>query len=83
MASSGEIKDVKTMGLKDEWMKIDVRLSFENATTVWRFPIETISQSEGGFERVYQSSVVFPNWKIKLNKEEIWETVIKQKIIDL
>jgi len=83
LASSGEIKDVKTMGLKDEWMKIDVRLSFENATTVWRFPIETISQSEGGFERVYQSSVVFPNWKIKLNKEEIWETVIKQKIIDL
>jgi len=83
LASSGEEKGVRQMGLKDEWMKLDIRLNFDRDTTVWRFPIETISQSEGGFERVYQSSAVFPNWKIKLKSGESWKTEINQNIFDL
>ena len=71
------------MGLKDEWLKIDIQLIFNKNTNVWRFPVETISQSEGGFERVYQSSVVIPNWKIHLYPLGEWIVEINQKIIDL
>jgi len=30
----------------------------------WIVPIETISQSEAGFERVYQGSAILAVWKI-------------------
>jgi len=83
LASNGIIEDVRTMGLKDEWLKIDIQLTFNKNTTVWRFPIETISQSEGGFERVYQSSVVVPNWHIQLEPSGEWTVEINQKITDL
>lgn len=83
LASVGAVDAVQRMGLKDEWMRIDVQLQFSVPATVWRFPVETISQSEGGFERVYQSSVVIPNWKIRLKPAERWYVKIKQIIVDL
>ncbi len=83
LASSGIVPSVQQMGLKDEWLKIDIQLNFSRKTTIWRFPVETISQSEGGFERVYQSSVVIPNWKIQLEPAGEWSIEINQKIIDL
>ncbi len=83
LASSGEVIGVKQMGLKDEWLKIDVQLQFDRAATIWRFPIETISQSEAGFERVYQSSAVVPNWKIRLEPQAEWSVEINQRIVDL
>lgn len=83
LASSGIVTQVKKMGLKDEWMKIDIQLLFDKDATVWRFPVETISQSEGGFERVYQSSVVLPNWRLKLASQEKWNVKIIQKIFNL
>lgn len=83
LASCGEVEQVKQMGLKDEWLKIDIQLRFDQAATIWRFPIETISQSEAGFERVYQSSVVVPNWKIQLEPQAEWSVEINQRIVDL
>lgn len=83
LASTGSVEHVKNMGLKDEWLKIDIQLSFTKNTTIWRFPVETISQSEGGFERVYQSSVVVPNWHIQLDPSAEWTVEINQTITDL
>jgi 4-alpha-glucanotransferase len=80
LASIGTNDSTKSMGLKDEWLGVDINLSFNKPATVWRCPIETISQSEGGFERVYQSSVVLPNWKIKLQPSDNWSIKIIQKI---
>lgn len=83
LASTGIVELVRKMGLKDEWLKLDIQLEFNQPADVWRFPIETISQSEAGFERVYQSSVVLPNWKIHLNKFETWTIEVKQQINEL
>lgn len=83
LASTGVVDSIKRMGLKDEWLKIDIQLTFNKNTDVWRFPIETISQSEGGFERVYQSSVVIPNWKIHLDPFDEWTVEINQNIINI
>jgi hypothetical protein len=33
---------------------------------VWRDALETVSQSEGGYERVYQGTVVAPVWDVSL-----------------
>ena len=83
LGSIGSVNAVTQMGLKDEWMKVNIQLSFDQPSNIWRFPIETISQSEGGFERVYQSSVILPNWKIHLESNSEWTVEINQKIIDI
>jgi alpha-amylase len=76
--STGILKDSKMIGMKDLWRQLDIRIEFDQESDIWRFPVETISLSEGGFEKVYQSSVVFPNWKITLDKK--WRVSIKQNI---
>jgi alpha-amylase len=75
--SVGSIENEQFIGLCDEWRKLDIRISLDKPASIWRFPIETISLSEGGFEKVYQSSVVFPNWKISL--KDSWQVrIIKE-----
>jgi alpha-amylase len=42
---------------------LGARVSATPATALWRYPLETASQSEGGFERTYQGSVILPIWR--------------------
>jgi 4-alpha-glucanotransferase len=56
------LKQADRIGLVDEWLGLDVALEPSLATDVWTFPIQTVSQSEGGFELVHQSSTVVPHW---------------------
>ncbi len=81
LASTGVVLQSGAAYLTDEWLKLQIRLQFDKPADIWRYPIETISQSEGGFERVYQSSIVFPNWKISLAPDAGWELHITKKIV--
>ena len=74
LRSKGEIAAARFVCLRDEWLNFDTQIKLESPATFWRFPIETISLSEGGFEKIYQSSVVLPHWKFRLEKE--WKTRI-------
>jgi len=69
LASAGEERNVRSWSLVDKWLGIQVLFTLRQPATLWRFPIETVSLSEAGFERLYQSSVVFPNWKLALERE--------------
>ena len=42
----------------DEWQQVRIELAADPQTEWWIVPIETISQSETGFERIYQGSAV-------------------------
>lgn len=48
--------------LEDGWQKIRVTLHAPGAQEFWVAPIETVSESEGGFERVYQGSQILALW---------------------
>jgi alpha-amylase len=50
--------------LVDEWQRVRIKLECRPTATWWIVPIETISQSELGFERVYQGSAILAVWKI-------------------
>lgn len=78
LRSLGEVDHSLMIGLRDEWLGIDVRIEAETATNFWRFPVETISLSEEGFERVFQSSVVIPHWRFRLEKE--WRVKLVHRI---
>ncbi|HXU69544.1 MAG TPA: alpha-amylase/4-alpha-glucanotransferase domain-containing protein [Polyangia bacterium] len=63
LASAGELPAGTTLELVDEWDKFFVRVSATPGALLWRHPLETASQSEGGFERTYQASVIVPVWR--------------------
>ena len=50
--------------LVDEWQRVQIVLRGEPRLRWWISPIETISQSESGFERVYQGSAILAVWEI-------------------
>ena len=59
----GEIDSAKLL-LVDEWQRVKITLQARPQARWWIVPIETISQSESGFERVYQGSAILVVWKI-------------------
>lgn len=67
LASAGVAERVGQLSLVDEWMKISVVLSFETPATLFRYPIETVSQSENGLERTYQGTCFLPAWPLRLD----------------
>ena len=66
MKSSGEVEETSWLALTDLQQKMRVRLEFDPLVTIWRHPVETISQSESGFECIYQGSAVIPRWELNL-----------------
>jgi alpha-amylase len=59
----GEIGSAK-LTVVDEWQRVQIILETRPQASWWIVPIETISQSELGFERVYQGSAILAVWKI-------------------
>jgi len=80
LASIGETNNVKQLSLVDEWLKLRLSLVFSQSASLWRAPVETVSQSEAGFERVYQSSMVMPIWRLSLPPGKSWEAEIRVRI---
>jgi alpha-amylase len=72
-----DLSDATALNLVDEWLGIDVGLAFNRPTGLWTFPVETVSQSEGGFELVHQSVAVFPHWLIKPDAFGRWSVTIQ------
>jgi alpha-amylase len=65
------------IGLVDEWLGLDVNLEFSRQTGLWTYPIETVSQSEAGFELVHQSIVVQPHWFVQGDAEGRWSVTMR------
>ena len=79
--SKGEIQNINSCELIDEWQKIKISVESNKEINIIRFPLETVSLSEFGFERIYQSSVLVLVYEFELTKE--FSFTIKQKISSL
>jgi alpha-amylase len=64
---------VQEVRLADEQEGVAARFSFDGATGLWRAPIESISNSEGGFERVFQSVALLFRWELHLEPGQVWK----------
>lgn len=72
-----DLNNVEGLGLVDEWLGIDVNLKASQPTNIWTFPVETVSQSEGGFELVHQSVAVQPHWFVLPDAEGRWSVTLE------
>ena len=71
-----DLAEADGLTLTDEWLDLGIGLAWSEPAGLWAFPIETVSQSEGGFEKVYQSSAVIPHWVIEAGPSRRWEVAI-------
>jgi 4-alpha-glucanotransferase len=71
-----DLQQVGFVGLIDQWLGISGQLAFNRPTGIWAFPIETVSQSEAGFEAVHQSVCVMPHWIVQGDVAGRWSVTI-------
>jgi hypothetical protein len=58
--------------MEDGWQRVRITLHAPGAKEFWVAPIETVSESEEGFERVYQGSQILAIWHPPLAPQEPW-----------
>ena len=67
LTSVGVLPDIQVLGMRDEFFGFELQLKYSPVVELWRFPVETVSQSEEGFESVYQGSCIAGCWRVQLN----------------
>jgi alpha-amylase len=75
-----ENENISNFGIKDEALGLRIDLKLDKSASIWQFPLYTVSLSESGFEKTYQCTVLFPNWKIRLNPAEVWQVKIIKRV---
>ncbi len=82
LSSRIERSDCHGLRIIDDWMPLAIDLSWTQPGGLWCFPVETVSQSEGGFEGVYQSSVILPHWELRGDDANggKWEVEIRWRV---
>jgi alpha-amylase len=62
----GTARDVSEFAQGNDYVGIAVSTSVSRPASAWWAPVETVSNSEGGFERVYQGSGLLLSWPMAL-----------------
>lgn len=74
MKKEGVIREAYFLGISDNYRKFNVQVTSDKPADYIYCPIKTVSQSEDGFEGIYQCSVVCPVFKIsKLEPGASWK----------
>ncbi len=66
--------------MEDGWQRLRVALHAPLVEEFWVAPIETVSESEEGFERVYQGSQILALWRPPLTTQKTWSTRLVWRI---
>ena len=66
--------------MEDGWQRLRIALHAPLAEEFWVAPIETVSESEEGFERVYQGSQILALWHPPLTTQKTWSTRLVWRI---
>ncbi len=80
LGSQLELIDAEQLGLVDQWLGVDLTLALDRKSGIWTFPIRSVSQSEGGYELVHQSTVVQPHWIVQGDAEGRWSVTMNLAI---
>jgi hypothetical protein len=66
--------------MEDGWQRVRVTLHAPGTGEFWVAPIETVSESEGGFERVYQGSQILGLWQMDLTKKTLFSVRLMWRV---
>lgn len=77
LMSIGESPSISKVCLIDEYNGMKVFVNSDRNGNLWRFPIETVSLSESGFERIFQGSCLLMFWPLELEPQKPFEIHLK------
>lgn len=80
LSDDRRIEGARSVVVRDRWYGLEVELRAE-AGAAWRLrPVYAVSQSESGFEKSYQSTLLLPTWSIELEAGRSWTTALVFRI---
>ena len=65
------------LALVDEWIGVDAELSWSPGAEIAWGPVETVSVSEAGFERIYQGTAFLLVWPLDDVSSNTWELSVR------
>jgi 4-alpha-glucanotransferase len=77
---SGECAGIDRVAQGNDWLGVTVATSVSPRADAWWAPIETVSNSEDGFERVYQGSALLLSWLVELAAGEAWSATVDHRV---
>ncbi len=80
LGSALDLPGTESLGMVDRWLGMEIQLIADQRTQWWTYPVETVSQSEAGFELVHQSVCVIPHWQIRANAVGRWSMRMRMAI---
>jgi len=80
LGSRGRLEGAHGLAMVDEWLGGEVALSFSAPAEVAWAPVETVSLSESGFERIYQGSALLVSWPLRLEPGQTWEASLRVRV---
>jgi alpha-amylase len=78
--AAGSASDVTSLGQGNDHIGVAVATTTDAPADAWWAPIETISNSENGFERVYQGSGLLLSWPVRLAAGERWSRTVRHAV---
>ncbi|HIE16880.1 MAG TPA: DUF1926 domain-containing protein [Dehalococcoidia bacterium] len=69
--SQGELNGVNKVVLGNRQVAVELELTIEPRVKLWRFPVESVSNSEGGIEKLYQASCLVVLLPLKLSPGDV------------
>jgi hypothetical protein len=64
------------MSVADHWYALDIELVAPRGADFWSYPVQSVSQSESGFDLSYQSTAIVPHWKVRLEPGKPWSVTL-------
>ena len=74
LGSRGLAAGQRGVAMVDEWLGCELGLVWPIPADLGWAPVETVSLSEAGFERIYQGSALLLVWPLLIAPGEAWET---------
>ncbi len=68
-----EHTNIYDIRLTDRIEGVTARFEFKDPIKLWRAPVDSVSLSEGGFERIFQSIALLFLWELHLRPGQTWE----------
>ncbi len=68
--------EIDSFAITSKLWGVNIDVEVDLPATLWRFPLETISASEGGFERNYQGTTLLLWWPLRLAPGEGWRVTL-------
>ncbi|HET7494452.1 MAG TPA: alpha-amylase/4-alpha-glucanotransferase domain-containing protein [Candidatus Limnocylindrales bacterium] len=73
---AGTASDLTTIAQGNDYIGLSVTTTTSPGAEAWWAPIETVSNSEDGFERVYQGSALLLSWPVRLDPGATWSRTV-------